>query len=1685
MARPCCARLACVVQIILAAIALSAGGFAQATVSGDGGISTSGRTLGPTLERPVYFASSSPMETPVAPAFDSTIYARPRQHSQSHPANYNLLISVLGLGAGFPNFELGAQRPNANLAVGDTEVVQAADFAYADFNKSTGAIIALNGLSSTPGNTVWKNLLPNSACGQNNDGELIVQFDHTAHRWILVQDVFEPPHAVCIAISQTATFSDNLWFAYQFPVPLNNHPDYQKFAVWSTGYFQTMNMTDSTNMFVGAAACGYNSQKLLAGDPTAEQICFQLSSTDSSLLPADIDSPTPPPANEDEFFIGSVGAVDNAHLSLYSFHVVDFPTNTATFTGTGNSQLLPIAAFTPACNPNYMGDCVQETGPFTGLQSLGDRLMYRFAYFSDAGSFSAIPVTALSVFQQGTYAGAPPDGSSRWMGSIAGSGGDILLGYSVSSLEQFPSIAVAGRVASDPLGTLETESVVVSGTGSQIASPWGGYSAMRIDPFDSRIFWYTTEYYKTTGMMDWSTQLVSLMFASGGTPFQTQHWYVNFDVGNSDGSVGVRWMELTPMALVTTQTAVTSLPNPSTYLEQVTISASVTPSGCTGTVDFVDTFNGPPTTLCAGVPLDMNGTAMCLTSALATGTHSQLVASYSGNNQCAGSQGTDTPAQVVDQASTTTVLTANPSSPSMFGQQVTFTATVTGMNGGSPTGFVSYTDNGAGISSCIAQPLTPQANGSTATCQISTLTVGLHNICGTYSGDPNYLISSNCISYQVNLPSTVVTLSVTPNMTSAGHVVTLTAAVTSNGIPVNVGTVTFFSGTQALGTVQVVGLPQRGRPLSPGTATLLSRFAPGTYSLTAQYNQNSNFAGGMSLPQPLTVTGAEPTISTLSAQPDNNNYDFTLSVFGFGYPPPAGSATVNNQTQHGTLIGNIPVPATGMPGFQPVQSFPAGSSPISVATGDFNNDGIQDLAVLNLEDSTVSILLGNGDGTFHSHGAFSTGESCGQVIVGDFNADGNLDLAVACTPNGVGVLFGDGTGGFGQAQFYQLEAFPIAIAMGDFNSDGSPDLVIAGSMPGGAGIVEVLLNNGDGTFTPLDPVPAGLAGQAIAVADLDNNGTLDAAVADSGGNQVLVLLGDGQGHLMLPQTYPAGNFPAGIAIGQLTNSGHLDLVVTNQNDSTVSVLLGNGHGTFQPQPPAPAGQAPVGIAIAPFTISGHADLIVASSGDNTARLLPGNGTGSFPTQLSFSTGGAPMGLAVADLNGDGFPDVVTANSSSNNSSVLIGGTISTGQLLNAPVFGNGSQNVQSSFTPTSNFYASSVSNIVTVIGTPQIATTTMLMSRPNPSNLGQMVTLTATVTYSDGFPTGQVLFQSNGGPIAECMSPVMLNSSGVATCTTSSLPAGSDIILASFSDPSGTFANSSAMLTQTVQIAGDFEILPITPGSITVTQSYSNLSDPFFSHPVGVTVHGLNGYAGTVMLSCSLSPALPGGSCVVNSPNSGMVDADLVTSLTISAGAASPIGNYTVIVTGMDNNGLMHQAEQNLTVIQNGPAITMVKGGTGGPVLINFPGIQGGPIGNFQCPLVNGTGLNGNQPFSMIGGICNFNPTTGTIPGPIQVTFIGCTIARLHTHMPIYASLFFGLPGFVLLAPLAGATTRRRKWLQIIGLLLMLGATLFAAGCGGYGQLTPSGHYQVLVQATGNDGTVYSAEVPVTVTSLP
>ena len=329
----------------------------------------------------------------------------------------------------------------------------------------------------------------------------------------------EQPY-LCVAVS-TASDATGTWYRYAFPLPLGQLPDYPKLGVWPDAYYTSSNQAVD-NVLIGAYVCALDRSSMLVGD-TATSQCFQQSPSVASLLPSDVDGLTPPPAGAPDYFM-NLGT--NA-LNLYKFHV-DFqnPLNT-TFTG---PALIPVTAFTQACGDS--SSCVPQKNTPNKLTALGDRLMYRLAYrnfgthesivanhavLNSTGSVgvrwyeirnpSSIPV----IYQQSTYA---PDNRYRFLASIAMDRlGDIALGYTKSAAFLYPTPAVTGRLASETLGTLETEITVKSGLGAQTSSyRWGDYSSMAVDPSNDCTFWYSTQYLQTSGARNWSTRLFSFKF---------------------------------------------------------------------------------------------------------------------------------------------------------------------------------------------------------------------------------------------------------------------------------------------------------------------------------------------------------------------------------------------------------------------------------------------------------------------------------------------------------------------------------------------------------------------------------------------------------------------------------------------------------------------------------------------------------------------------------------------------------------------------------------------------------------------------------------------------------------------------------------------------------------------------------------------------------------------------------------------------------------------------------------------------------------------------------------------------------------------------------------------------------------------------------------------------------------------
>jgi hypothetical protein len=427
--------------------------------------------------------------------------------------------------------------PDTEAAVGDTQVVEWVNLHYAVYDKATGALLK----GPLAGNTLFTSL--GGACATNNDGDPIALFDKVHHRWLLTQFKYNNPAFFCVAVS-TSNDATGTYYLYAFPT--TDIPDYPKWGMWPTGYFATDN--HFTGGFIGARLHAFNDVKMRAGDSTAEEITANLTANDYSILPADVDSPTPPPSGQVEFFIGSYDVdASNNHLYLYSM-APDFVAGTATVTGSGLANPITVPTYTPFCAGSR--SCVPQLGTSVKVDAIGDRVMYRLAYWEDQPTINVLAnppkpvpsqhwftnhtatagsgqagvrwyeftapikkVTTLGLYQSGTFA---PDSNYRWMASMARDKvGNLAVGYSISSSTMYPSINVAGRGPTDPQGQLSGETVLTAGTGSESASGsrWGDYSSMSLDPSDYCTMWYTAEYFTVpAGGAAWHTRLNQIKF---------------------------------------------------------------------------------------------------------------------------------------------------------------------------------------------------------------------------------------------------------------------------------------------------------------------------------------------------------------------------------------------------------------------------------------------------------------------------------------------------------------------------------------------------------------------------------------------------------------------------------------------------------------------------------------------------------------------------------------------------------------------------------------------------------------------------------------------------------------------------------------------------------------------------------------------------------------------------------------------------------------------------------------------------------------------------------------------------------------------------------------------------------------------------------------------------------------------
>ncbi len=455
-----------------------------------------------------------------SPAVEDQIWQRTMGVDQSRAPSVNFD------GVGNVN---GVLPPDTQGDVGPNHYFQMVNLSFAIWDKQGNLLYG-----PVDNSTLWQGFV--GAWTGTNDGDPVVLYDEMADRWMASQFAVNTNNGTYWELVAVSKSGDPLgeWYQYAFQFPSFN--DYPKAGIWPDAYYFSFNMFGFYNR---VAACALDRNAMLAGDPNAQMVLFDLPQNAGawSMLPADADG-TPPSEGTPCYFAyagNNTGPGNEDQIIFWTFSV--------DWNNTANSVFQQAFAINVAPFDMYFcaaprGACLPQKGTSQGLETLSDRLMFRLQY-RNMGTYEAM-LTCHTVnvdgqghagvrwyefrrqnassdwlmYQQGTYA---PDSLHRWMGSIAmNANGDIALGFSVTGEDKYPSMRYTGRSANAPLGEMNFQEIeVASGTGSQSSyGRWGDYAMMSVDPVDDTTFWYTNEYIRS----GWKTRIVSLDFGPLPSP---------------------------------------------------------------------------------------------------------------------------------------------------------------------------------------------------------------------------------------------------------------------------------------------------------------------------------------------------------------------------------------------------------------------------------------------------------------------------------------------------------------------------------------------------------------------------------------------------------------------------------------------------------------------------------------------------------------------------------------------------------------------------------------------------------------------------------------------------------------------------------------------------------------------------------------------------------------------------------------------------------------------------------------------------------------------------------------------------------------------------------------------------------------------------------------------------------------
>lgn len=898
------------------------------------------------------------------------------------------------------------------------------------------------------------------------------------------------------------------------------------------------------------------------------------------------------------------------------------------------------------------------------------------------------------------------------------------------------------------------------------------------------------------------------------------------------------------------------------------------------------------------VPVSNNGNAQLLIGTLGFGTHN-VVAIYQGD-------GVNT-----DSTSAPVTVTVQGGVPAIVPGLITSYA---GRYASSSQGSYSG-DGGAAVLATLNAPLGVATDMAGNVFVPGTLTVAP-------AADTNSA-TSLAVSASSTTPGTVVTLVAT--VTQGGNAVTAGSVTFYNG-NIALGTAQmvganpaggFATGTATLKLPFPVGsysLLARfngvGSTITPSVSGSSSLTVSGSYPTSTTF---SAIADGNAFDLSATVLGAGA-----GAVSGTMNFADTISA--------PGNGSLSNVPLDISAGGIAILPATQYPlssiDAGPADDDTTFIQPL--LTADVNGDGIPDLVIVStVEDtgggelqSVLSVMLGNGDGTFQprmksvlpyiNHPGTSL-----WVAQGDFNHDGVIDLIVSnYGDSSLTMLQGNGDGTFralppftpgiwrrGDPNSLDTGYYPTAIAVGDYNRDGNLDLAVAT----GYGRVCVELGDGLGGFSASQVIRAGDWPSGIVTADLNGDGILDLAVTDTYLNEISILMGNGDGSFNAPQSFSTNGIPLSLAAGDLDNDGLPDLVVAN--DLHALVFRNNGDSTFSLSGSYPQAER---LTLADVNGDGKLDLVSEVSGVNPngdggtlVSLLLNNGSGGFssPVTYLFPTSGMTTNPVVSDLRGNGLGDIAVGIGwdtalSQYEVSVLLTAISQTAQV-SALSLTPGSHTLQASYLPdqASKFSASN-SNLVSISATAQKATASLSLSLSPAASptYGTALSIAAAVAQVSGqpFATGLLRYQIDSGSTQQ----IALSSNGSAVIQPGTLAAGPHSVIVNYLGD----ANYAAATQQSLN-------LTVNPAVLTVTADNKSMS---LGAPLPLMTATYSGFvnsetasvlAGAPLCSATAASSSPAGAYPITCTAGTLTAANYTFSFVAGTLTILPASSYLLTVT--------------------------------------------------------------------------------------------------------------------------------------------------------------------------------------------